>query len=334
MWPIWVQLGHAYKEAGDITAAEASYRHAVAGDPQDPDAQLQLGRILRLNGRLDEAREALQRSAAIRPSDDAAVELARLTEMAMPGGTSGNSTDRTAGDQARLAQQWFAAARLYRAHLDVYPMDGAIWVQLGNTLKEAGNYPDAEAAYLRAISLDDTAADSYLQLGHLLKLSGARGGAIAAYRKSDALALRDAGPSEAAAEMERMGVFSLGLSASDGGAGRSLSAIFVRDRWTILLEAQAARDTGQWDRSAALYREYLAIESGADRVWHEMSCVLQKTQRYREALEALDQAVRHATQPEKWVAERIALLRQMGRSNQADFAMMQNLMAAKRPPSA
>jgi cytochrome c-type biogenesis protein CcmH/NrfG len=32
---IWVQLGHALKEAGDLPGAEAAYRHAAALRPED-----------------------------------------------------------------------------------------------------------------------------------------------------------------------------------------------------------------------------------------------------------------------------------------------------------
>src|ERR1051326_1984620 len=48
--PIWVQLGHAAKEGGDLLDAEAAYREAIVLNPQDPDAHLQLGHLLKLRG--------------------------------------------------------------------------------------------------------------------------------------------------------------------------------------------------------------------------------------------------------------------------------------------
>jgi O-antigen biosynthesis protein len=46
--PIWVQLGHARKESGDLPAAEAAYRRSLA---LAPDTHLQLGHVLKLQGR-------------------------------------------------------------------------------------------------------------------------------------------------------------------------------------------------------------------------------------------------------------------------------------------
>jgi Flp pilus assembly protein TadD len=48
----WVQYGHALKEAGDRRQAEEAYRRALALDPGLPDTHLQLGHLLKLQGRL------------------------------------------------------------------------------------------------------------------------------------------------------------------------------------------------------------------------------------------------------------------------------------------
>jgi len=56
--PIWVQYGHALKEAGHIRAAEAAYRTALSHDPSHADAYLQLGHALKLGGSLIEAERA------------------------------------------------------------------------------------------------------------------------------------------------------------------------------------------------------------------------------------------------------------------------------------
>jgi cytochrome c-type biogenesis protein CcmH/NrfG len=46
--PIWVQLGHARKESGDLPAAEAAYRRSLALAPDTADTHLQLGHVLKL----------------------------------------------------------------------------------------------------------------------------------------------------------------------------------------------------------------------------------------------------------------------------------------------
>lgn len=51
---IWVQLGHALKESGDLPAAEEAYRTALRLKPT-ADTFLQLGHLLKISRRLDEA---------------------------------------------------------------------------------------------------------------------------------------------------------------------------------------------------------------------------------------------------------------------------------------
>src|SRR5438552_2864360 len=53
--PIWVQYGHALKEAGDRPEAERAYRTALSYDPAVADTHLQLGHALKLQGKTEEA---------------------------------------------------------------------------------------------------------------------------------------------------------------------------------------------------------------------------------------------------------------------------------------
>ena len=93
-------------------------------------------------------------------------------------------------DQARDARQWELAAQLYRKALHRNPHNPPIWVQYGHALKESGELRDpeklaqAELAYRRALSLDPVMADTYLQLGHVLKLQHKLEDAQAAYLRA------------------------------------------------------------------------------------------------------------------------------------------------------
>lgn len=49
--PIWVQLGHALKEAADLPGAEAAYRQSLTLAPDTADTHLQLGHVLKLQNR-------------------------------------------------------------------------------------------------------------------------------------------------------------------------------------------------------------------------------------------------------------------------------------------
>jgi glycosyltransferase involved in cell wall biosynthesis len=84
-------------------------------------------------------------------------------------------------DRARDRRAWTAAARYYRAALDLQPDNPAAWVQYGHALKESGNVSAGEIAYRRSIALDGNVADTHLQLGHALKLQGRKIEASVAY---------------------------------------------------------------------------------------------------------------------------------------------------------
>jgi tetratricopeptide (TPR) repeat protein len=60
-----------------LPAAERHYRKAVELEPGYFNAWFNLGRVLMTSGRKGEAREALERAAAIRPDVDAVQELLR-----------------------------------------------------------------------------------------------------------------------------------------------------------------------------------------------------------------------------------------------------------------
>src|SRR6202008_1306006 len=71
---IWVQYGHALKEAGELrepgllAQAEIAYRRAISFAPGGADAHLQLGHVLKLQGKTEEAAGAYLRAFALDPS--------------------------------------------------------------------------------------------------------------------------------------------------------------------------------------------------------------------------------------------------------------------------
>jgi GT2 family glycosyltransferase/tetratricopeptide (TPR) repeat protein len=66
--PIWVQYGHALKEAGDAAAAARAYRAALSYAPGVADTHLQLGHALKLQGKTEEAQAAYLRAFALDPT--------------------------------------------------------------------------------------------------------------------------------------------------------------------------------------------------------------------------------------------------------------------------
>ncbi|HTV34655.1 MAG TPA: tetratricopeptide repeat protein [Methylocella sp.] len=77
--PIWVQYGHALKESGNLSKAEAAYRKSIEITPQEADTHLQLGHALKLQGRTNEAAEAYEECLRRDPkSEHARLELLNL----------------------------------------------------------------------------------------------------------------------------------------------------------------------------------------------------------------------------------------------------------------
>src|SRR5438034_8739989 len=71
---IWVQYGHALKEAGELrdpdklAQAEIAYRRAISLDPGTADPHLQLGHALKLQGKTEEGKASYLRAFALDPS--------------------------------------------------------------------------------------------------------------------------------------------------------------------------------------------------------------------------------------------------------------------------
>jgi glycosyltransferase involved in cell wall biosynthesis len=77
----------------------------------------------------------------------------------------------SAGNRARDARDWEAAAAGYREALERDPQLAHVWVQLGHVLKEAGSLGEAEQAYGEALALKVGESDVHLHLGHLKKMT-------------------------------------------------------------------------------------------------------------------------------------------------------------------
>jgi cytochrome c-type biogenesis protein CcmH/NrfG len=177
--PIWVQLGHARKESGDLTGAEVAYREALKLAADDADAHLQLGHALKLMGRRDEAtacyRQAFKLDSLSRARNGLGDSLKpakrdRNTRQAGRPALSGDVVANLSGqgDRAHAAEEWAQAAAFYRDYLEAVPNDVEIWIQLGHVTKQMADFAAAERAYRKAASLAPTNVDAMLSLARLL----------------------------------------------------------------------------------------------------------------------------------------------------------------------
>jgi glycosyltransferase involved in cell wall biosynthesis/Tfp pilus assembly protein PilF len=75
---IWVQLGHAFKESGNLEAALEAYERAYAINESDADLFLSMGHLYKLLGRRDDAIANYRRSAECDGNQHALTELTNL----------------------------------------------------------------------------------------------------------------------------------------------------------------------------------------------------------------------------------------------------------------
>ena len=168
---LFMQVGHACKESGDLDGAKAAYMWAEKLEPSDIDTQIQLGHLSKLLGQDDRALLHYQAALDDGSADEHALHFLTTSGLARADGGKPLFTRLDEADAARDAGMFERAARLYHEVAQVDPR-GPIFVQQGNCLKEAGALLAAEKAYTSALELDPGDADCLLQLGHLMKMMG------------------------------------------------------------------------------------------------------------------------------------------------------------------
>lgn len=180
---LWMQVGHACKEGGDLDGAKAAYMRAEKLEPGNIDTQTQLGHLYKLLGQNDHA--VLHYQAAVHggSADEHALHFLVTSGLARADGGEPPVTRLDEADAARDAGIFEKAARLYHEAAQADPR-GPIFVQQGNCLKETGALLAAEKAYMSALKLDPGDADCLLQLGHLMKVMGDLGRAEIYYDTS------------------------------------------------------------------------------------------------------------------------------------------------------
>lgn len=101
-----------------------------------------------------------------------ATKIAHALSRGWRTGAPGTDEIIAAADAARDRRDWAAAAQAYRSYLELRPDHAAIWVQLGNMLKEQRELHASLTAYEKALALGLDDSDTHLQVGHLHKIGG------------------------------------------------------------------------------------------------------------------------------------------------------------------
>lgn len=170
--PLFVQLGHAYKELGDYDAALEAYRHFLDREPHDADIHLQLGH---LHNRMNDPEAALEwynRAQALAPDD---AEIARHVDVAgLRLSRFGIERKRQKALELVQSGQWQQARDILR---NLVAVDGEIDLiaVYANVTKEAGDFEEALQLYevyrdYAQANDPKSLGDVEIQLGHLYKV--------------------------------------------------------------------------------------------------------------------------------------------------------------------
>jgi superkiller protein 3 len=117
-------------KSGDIEAAEASYRNALAWDPHNPHLRADLGQVYYERGRVEEAEKQFRKALDYDYQNlDALQRLGFLHQ-----------------DQGALADAMY----FYLRYLEIQPHDANVCLNLGVVFHSMGNYDKAIEYYIRA----------------------------------------------------------------------------------------------------------------------------------------------------------------------------------------
>ena len=142
---VWLNLGAIAAMQGQLERAEAALRRALILQPDLPQANVNMARLLMMKNRSQEALPYLQHYVRLQPDVlDGHYQLAFLYE------TLGNSA---------------AAEQGYREALRLNENSVAILIALARMLRSNGKHEQARAQCERALQLQPKAANAYLELG-------------------------------------------------------------------------------------------------------------------------------------------------------------------------
>lgn len=205
---LYNRRGLAREALGETSAAMADFERAAALDPRLSQPHLNLGRLLRVEGRLREAEHAFA-SAVQREPDEPEGWLGRgLTRIAQ-GDLAGGRLDLERAREIAPAEpaplvaladadaqggDLAQAVSRYRAALALAATDALALLKLGNALTRQRDFAGARTAFERAIELEPELSAAHNGLGAALMGAGDHERAENAFATAAALDRHDPNP--------------------------------------------------------------------------------------------------------------------------------------------
>ncbi|MBC7941421.1 MAG: tetratricopeptide repeat protein, partial [Chitinophagaceae bacterium] len=207
-------LGRSHKAAGDLDAAESSYRQALQLKPDYVEAMVSLGIVLKSRGDADGAIALYDRALQLAP-DYAVAHANRANTLALRAAQAADETvdgrppDEVLQAQAQAvalephnavlrrnhgvllvrAQQRLAAAEAFNMALSLDPGDVESCLHLGGSLRALGDTQLARAAYEKWLAINPPNAPVMRALAALLTRLGETDEALSLAEKAAALDL-------------------------------------------------------------------------------------------------------------------------------------------------
>jgi tetratricopeptide (TPR) repeat protein len=150
--PLQVEFGNISLMQGDVAAAEAAYRRAIATDTKDAAAHVGLGNALRDKDEPEQAIAVYRRAAELAPG------LAAIWH--------------NLGLVLREVGRYQDAVAAYDRALATEPDRSATWYNKANALTAGGRYADAVAAYEEALRLKPDYPEAIFSQSMALLLAG------------------------------------------------------------------------------------------------------------------------------------------------------------------
>ena len=284
---LYCNLGSLLKSQGRLDEAVASYRNALAINPNYAEAHNNLGIALKAQGKLDEAIASYQRAIAINQDyaeahsnlgialnadgkREEAVESFQRAVSINPSFVEGYLNLANALDAHEELDEAVAS---YRNALAINPNYAEAHNNLGIALKAQGKLDEAIASYQRAIAINPDYAEAHFNLGNALSDKGKSAEAATSYKGAIAI-----NPDYAEA-YNNLGIVLKAQDKMDEAVTSYQCAITINPNYTEALHNLGVilKDQGKLDEAATLYERVLALDPTHPSARHMLAALRGET---------------------------------------------------------